>query len=57
MEDMIKNLVKEAVIEALAEVMNQDVAVMYTDEDESSDGKKKPSRPKPLTGPSGFSLR
>ena len=64
MEEMIKKLIKEAVLEALMEYSNSGVAMASegTDEPkkdegkEEGDGEKKPIRPKPLTGPSGFSL-
>ena len=54
MEEMLKNLVKEAVMEALNEVMNQNVAVAS---EAPADDKKKPIRPKPNVGVGGFSLR
>ena len=58
MEEMLKNLVKEAVMEALAEVMNYEVAVMSEDNEQPKDNdKKQPIRPKPSTGPAGFSGR
>ena len=64
MEEMLKNLVKEAVMEALAEMMNQDVAVMSADKEQPKDSenkedgnKKKPIRPEPSLGVGGFSLR
>ena len=62
MEEKLKNLVKEAVMEALAEVMNQEVAVMSADSpkkdsDNKEEDKKKPIRPEPSLGVGGFSLR
>jgi hypothetical protein len=68
MEELLKNLVKEAVMEALNEYANAGVAVASEGGDENS-GKpaepekpKKPTKPKPIEpdpmfGPSGFSMR
>lgn len=55
METKLKELIKEAVLEALAEVYAADAEVATsgtTDEDKD----KKPGRPGPLIGPVGFSL-
>lgn len=62
MEEMIKNLVKEAVLEALVEFSNYGLAVADAneakgDDKPKDDEEKKPIRPKPNLGNSGFSLR
>ena len=65
MEEMLKKLIKEAVLEALMEYANGGVALASEDvvKPESGDGKeegegeKKPIRPKPNLGNSGFSFR
>jgi hypothetical protein len=63
MEAKFKGLIKEAVLEALADYSNQGVAVASTDRDTTSTTPtdttkvKKPGRPGPIIGPAGFSLR
>lgn len=68
MEEMLKNLVKEAVIEALNEYANNGVAMASTDGNGNGNenGDEKPTKPKPkpkpiepdpIFGPSGFSLK
>ena len=63
MEEMLKNLVKEAVMEALNEYANNGVAMASTDgngngnEKPTKPVKPKPIEPDPIFGPSGFSLK
>lgn len=55
MEAKLKELIKEAVLEALAEVYAGDAEVVtYGATDKDKD--KKPGRPGPIIGPAGFSL-
>ena len=63
MEEMLKKLIKEAVLEALMEYANGGVAMASEDvvkpesgdgKEEEGEGEKKPIRPKPIFGPSGF---
>lgn len=63
---MLKNLIKEAVLEALVEYSNQGIAtadepvkdtIVTTPTDTTkTDKPSKPGRPGPLIGPVGFSL-
>ena len=64
METMLKNLIKEAVLEALVEYSNQGIAtadepvkdtIVTTPTDTTKT--EKPLRPGPVIGPTGFSLR
>jgi hypothetical protein len=62
METTLKMIIKEAILEALAEYSNYGVAVANDieaslDEGKDKDKNKTPGRPGPLIGPSGFSLR
>ena len=59
MEEMLKNLVKEAVMEALNEYANNGVAMASTDGNgkPTKPVKPKPIEPDPIFGPSGFSLK
>ena len=62
MEAKLKELIKEAVLEALADYSNQGVETAATyglseAEDKNKDKDKKPGRPGPVIGPAGFSLR
>ena len=64
METMLKNLIKEAVLEVLVEYSNQGIAtvdepVKDTIVTAPTDTTKtdKPLRPGPVIGPTGFSLR
>lgn len=51
MEELLRNLVKKAVMEALNEVMNQNAVIAS---EAPKDDKKKPIRPKPNVGVGGF---
>lgn len=56
MEAKFKALVKEAVLEALAETYESEISTTSETAEGTVSDKKKPGRPGPVIGPVGFSL-
>lgn len=53
----LKNIIKEAILEALVELSNGAATYATETSEKNEDKKKEPIQPGILIGPSGFSLR